>query len=124
MPFVFNGVTITNVIFNGTEITELIFDGVTVFTSTPIPTASTPTITNTAHISTTFYWQVLNNDASTATIWHEASDSTPDLYQDTISGGALTLQRTFVSGLPKITVYAQAKNVSGKDDSIITSKLF
>jgi uncharacterized repeat protein (TIGR02543 family) len=82
---------------------------------------TSPTIYNQS--TTTFKWRVRNNDSSSAVIYSEHTDSTPDISRGTIVSGGYTA--TIDTGTPTIfgggyTVYAQAV-ASGKDPSYIVS---
>ena len=124
MSFIFNGTTIDTVYMNGVEMDSVYFNSIEVFASAPPPQALSPSIIDTAHFATEFHWKAYNNDSVAGTIWHEAEDSTPDANQDAVAGGGTTPDREYFSSAPKIIVYAQTKNVSGKTDSNIISLLF
>jgi uncharacterized repeat protein (TIGR02543 family) len=69
-------------------------------------------------------WRVQNLDASTATIYTEASDSTPDINAGSIASNSTTSFRTsgaLASNLSSVTVYATAQ-ASGKTLSTVESQ--
>lgn len=68
-----------------------------------------------------YYWKVQNLDSSSATIYTEADDSTPDVNVGTIASMAKTVNITSDSITTSITVYAKAQ-ASGKTLSAYDSQ--
>lgn len=98
------------------------------------PITTTPNITNygvrlykdpfTNETYNQFYWKVQNLDASTATIYTSANDSTPGDNAGSIAPNDYTGERTYTTALSTntITVYAKAQ-ASGKELSAYDSQV-
>ena len=69
----------------------------------PTPTTATPTISDISAGQQTVTFNLRNNDASTATIFYEINDTTPDLYSVSVGAGQ-TVSRS-ISGLSSCTSY-------------------
>jgi len=85
-------------------------------------TVATPSITYVSVGDGSITFNLTNNDATTSTVYYEASDSTPDLSSVSLSGGATSSNIT-ISGLAEltsVTVYAQA-TIAGRDNSVVSS---
>lgn len=94
------------------------------FTLPSLPNAVAPTINNEGCYDDNgtkyAYWNVTNNDLLNADIKSEAFNSSPDLYTDNLDYNATGTTHSYSSNLD-VTVYAQATNVSGKNNSSIVS---
>src|SRR5210317_584509 len=87
MALIFNGTTITTVVFNGTTMSNVYFNGTLVVSPAAVQTA-TPSISAGAYLGSQWYIQITNNDGSTATIYAEENDSTPDINRGSVASGS------------------------------------
>lgn len=106
---------ITACYFNATEATEVRFNGTSVFTKQVAQTA-TPSIPSFAYLNG---WRIniTNNDSSSADIYAEANDSTPDVYRGLFSGNSTvqitdTSQPSFATFTYYVTAQASGKTIS------------
>lgn len=122
MALVYNGTTISAVVYNGVTLDSVQFNGTVVYTSAPAQT-STPTITDKGYdiMFSMYTYTVKNNDSSTATVWYEVNDNTPDNSMS-LGGGATSGTKSYNSTAPSVTVYAKAQ-ASGETMSGLRSKV-
>ena len=120
MAFVFNGTTVTTVYFNGTNVSTVYFNGTNVFSSAPVQTA-TPSISAGAYLGSLWYIQVTNNDGSTATIYAEENDSTPDINRGSVASGSSVQVTSSQPSFATFTMYATAQ-ASGETLSNVASR--
>lgn len=116
-----NSADITACYFNASEATEVRFNGTSVFTKQVQQTA-TPTIPSFSYIFNAWYINIKNNDTSSADVYAEANDSTPDVYRGLFAGGD-TVQITDNSqpSFATFTYYVTAQ-ASGKTISTVYSR--
>ena len=83
--------------------------------------AASPTITYVSRGETSLTFTLTNNDTSTASIYYEHTDTTPDLSFVSLASGASTnVTVTGLASSTSYTVYAQAV-VTGKESSTIVN---
>ncbi|WBK39979.1 fibronectin-like protein [PinkBerry-associated phage LS06-2018-MD08] len=95
-----------------------------VFTGSGVSQTARPTILNVVAGETTVDFDVRNNDGSTATVYVDYNDSTPDRQSDTVSsGGTQSFQFTGLQADTSYTLYAKAQ-ASGETLSSADSEGF
>lgn len=90
----------------------------------PTPTTSNPTISNVNPSQTSVSFNLKNNDSSTATIYYEIGDSSPDANSVSVGAGQ-TVSRSLsgLSSCNSYTIYAEAQ-ASGENRSGFDSESF
>jgi len=90
----------------------------------PTPTTAVPTISNVNPSQTSVSFNLTNNDSSTATIYYEIGDSSPDSASVSVGAGQ-TVSRSLsgLSACTAYTIYAEAQ-ASGENRSSFDSESF
>ena len=120
MALVFNGTTITTIVFNGTTMTNVYYNGTEVHAPAAVQTA-TPSIGAGNYFVNQWIIPVTNNDASTAVIYAEENDSTPDINRGNVNSGASVNVTSSQPSFATFTMYATAQ-ASGETLSAVASR--
>lgn len=122
MPIYINGTLASSLVYNGTTITTAYYNGVQVL-SPPVQT-STPYIPSFAYFNA-WYINITNNDSSSADIYAEANDSTPDIFRGNFGSGQTqqvidNSQPSFATFTYYVTAQAAGKLISNVYSRTIT----
>ena len=121
MALKFGTTDITAVYYNGSEVDEVWYNGTQVFVKQVVQT-STPSIPSFSYLFNAWYINIRNNDSSSADMWAEANDSTPDIFRANVGAGQT--YQVIDSSQPSFatfTYYCTAK-ASGKTLSNVVSR--